>query len=95
MAGGIESVQSTIEHVRYPCKRMPVAGVGAEKGPFEACERDAALYDGIVEDVLGIIVIHEFETGDGPEKTEGDQGEQEANDVEASDLRHGKIVTEG
>ena len=78
MAGGIEAVELAIELVREPGDRMPVARVAGGEGPANILAGQPGMDPGIVRDVLGVIVVVEFETGDRPIQDEGDEGEKRA-----------------
>jgi hypothetical protein len=78
MAGGIETIELAIQEVREPGERMPVARVAGGEGPENVFAGQPGVDLGIIRDVLGVIVVVEFETGDWPIQGEGDQGEKHA-----------------
>ena len=72
----LQSEQLTVQHVRYPGQRMPVARIRRGERPDDARLRDAGLDAEVGRDVLLIIVGYEAVTEHRPERGDGQYDEK-------------------
>ena len=56
----LQSKQLTVEHVRYPGQRMPVACMEGCKGPGNVPRRETRLYVAVLRHVFIVIKTNEF-----------------------------------
>ena len=55
---------------------MPIAGITGGEGPFDGGPVDSILNVGIVEEVRGVVEIHETVSADGKIKSDDDYDQQ-------------------
>ena len=55
----IQSIKLNIQHMRQPRHRVVIGGIHRSKCPFQAGESDAVLDAGIVQYVVGIVIVDE------------------------------------
>lgn len=76
---GQHSPELAIEHVREPRHRMPVRSVAQMKRPPNIFPRQPAADVGVVDDVIRIVDVGEFEVSRLPIDRERDRGQCQAN----------------
>src|ERR1051326_6306708 len=59
MSSRVQPIDLHIDHVREPGERMPITGVGALKRPAQPGYAQTFLNDGILTDILRVIIIYE------------------------------------
>jgi len=67
MRTGIHSEQLTVQHVRYPCQRMPVGGVKGGTRPNEVVRRQSFLNMKVISDIFSVIKKDEVKIFNIPE----------------------------
>ena len=88
MSAGCPAKKLNVQRVRYPCQRMPVAGIEVLKGPLCGLFVHTSVDVRVVDHVHVIVGVDERIGGDRPVQSQRDRSQQKADYVRASDLRH-------
>src|ERR1019366_1273948 len=59
VAGGPQTVELTIQHMRQPGQRMPITGIAAGERPPDAFHREAGLDAPVAADVVRVVKVDE------------------------------------